>query len=337
MPRCHSAILNNIPEQGGKVDNGQEQRTALDLRLSACDTDLRPDDLMAEAGRKVLLEEFRHVLAHEAGSRNGTDIEDLHKLRVAIRKSRSALRLLRPYFRSNVTRGYGQVMRDVMRAAGPVRDLDVLLENLGNCDTSQQAALEQSLTTLQRQRTSARGKLLFVLYSDAWEQFLPSYVDFLTTPGAGVTRMRKDRIAPQLVCHVLPPLVYGRLAQVRAYGPAVADADSETLHNLRIDCKRLRYVVALFTDLLGPEILVYIAALKQMQDLLGRMNDIAVAQALLARLIPGQKKAARPALRSYLEAQAEERTQLLAQLPAVWEHFNSRDVQRELAAALLAL
>ncbi len=319
------------------MDNGLEQRTALDLRLSACDTDLRPDDLMAEAGRKVLLEEFRRVLAHEAGSRNGTDIEDLHQLRVAIRKSRNALRLIRPYFRPKSIRGHERVLRDLMRAAGPVRDLDVLLENLGSRKIAQKTALEQSRATLQRQRTSARGKLLFVLYSDAWEQFLPSYADFLTTPGAGVTRMRKNRIAPQLVCHVLPPLVYGRLAQVRAYGPTLADAGSETLHNLRIDCKRLRYVVALFTDLLGPEILVYIAALKQMQDLLGRMNDIAVAQALLARLIPGQEKAARPALRSYLEAQAEERTQLLAQLPAVWEHFNSRDVQRELAAALLAL
>ena len=319
------------------MDNGQEQRSALDLCLSACDTDLRPDDLMAEAGRKVLLEEFRHVLAHEAGSRNGTDIEDLHQLRVAIRKSRSALRLLRPYFRSNAIRGHGQVLRDLMRASGPVRDLDVLLEDLGNRKIAQKTALEQSRATLQRQRTSARGKLLFVLYSDTWEQFLPSYVDFLTMPGAGVTRMRKNRIAPQLVCHVLPPLVYGRLAQVRAYGPAVADADSETLHNLRIDCKRLRYAVALFADLLGPEIRDYIAALKQMQDLLGRMNDIAVAQALLSRLIPGQDKAARAALRGYLEAQAEERTQLLAQLPAVWEHFNSRDVQRELSTALLVL
>ena len=319
------------------MENWQELRTALDSRLAACISDLRPDDLMAEAGRKVLLLEFRQVLAHEAGSRNGTDIEDLHQLRVAIRKSRNALRLIRPYFRPKSIRGHERVLRDLMRAAGPVRDLDVLLENLGSRKIAQKTALEQSRATLQRQRTSARGKLLFVLYSDAWEQFLPSYADFLTTPGAGVTRMRKNRIAPQLVCHVLPPLVYGRLAQVRAYGPAVADADSETLHNLRIDCKRLRYVVALFTDLLGPEILVYIAALKQMQDLLGRMNDIAVAQALLARLIPGQEKAARAALRSYLEAQAEERTQLLAQLPAVWEHFNSRDVQRELAAALLAL
>ena len=319
------------------VDNGQELRTKLDMRLAACDTDLRPDDRMAEAGRKVLLGEFRQVLAYEAGSRSGADIEDLHQLRVAIRKSRSALRLLRPYFRSSAIRGHGQLLRNVMRASGPVRDLDVLLENLANFDTAQQTALEQSLTTLQRQRTSARGKLLFALYSDAWEQFLPAYADFLTVQGAGVTRMRKNRIAPQQVCHVLPPLMYSRLAQVRAYGPALADADSETLHNLRIECKRLRYDVALFADLLGPEIRDYIAALKHMQDLLGRMSDIAVAQALLARLIPGQKKAARAALRSYLKSMAEEGEQSLAKFPAAWEHFNSRDMQRKLATALLAL
>ncbi len=319
------------------MENWQELRTALDSRLAACISDLRPDDLMAEAGRKVLLVEFRQVLAHEAGSRNGADIEDLHQLRVAIRKSRSALRLVRPYFRPKSIRGHERVLRDLMRASGPVRDLDVLLENLGSRKTAQKTALEQSRATLQRQRTSARGKLLFVLYSDAWEQFLPAYTDFLTTPGVGVTRIRKNRIAPQQVCHVLPPLIYRRLAQVRAYGPAVADDGSETLHDLRIDCKRLRYVVALFADLLGPEIRNYISALKQMQDLLGRMNDIAVAQALLSRLIAGQDKAARAALRGYLKGQAEEREQLLAQLPLAWEQFNSRDVQRELAMSLLAL
>ncbi len=319
------------------MENRQELRTALDSRLAACISDLRPDDLMAEAGRKVLLVEFRQVLRHEAGSRNGADIEDLHQLRVAIRKSRSALRMLRPYFRSNAIRGHRQVLRDVMRAAGPVRDLDVLLEKLDSLKTTQQTVLEPTLVTLQRQRTSARGKLLFVLYSDAWERFLPAYTDFLTAPGVGVTRMRKNMIAPQQVCHVLPSLIYRRLAQVRAYGPALADAGSETLHELRIDCKRLRYAVALFADLLGPEIRDYIAALKQMQDLLGRMNDIAVAQALLARLISGQKKAARAALRGYLKAQAEEREQLLAQFPVAWEQFNSRDVQRELAMSLLAL
>ena len=319
------------------MDNGQKQRTALDSRLEACDTDLSPDDPMAEAGRKVLLGEFRRVLAHEAGSRSGADIEDLHQLRVSIRKSRSALRLIRPYFRPKSIRGHERVLRDLMRASGPVRDLDVLLENLGSLEKTQGAALEQSRATLQRQRTSARGKLLFVLYSDSWDKFLTGFGDFLTTPGVGVTRMHRNRITPQQVRHVLPSLVYRRLAQVLAYGPVLADPDSETLHNLRIDCKRLRYVVALFADLMGPEIRDYIATLKQVQDLLGSLNDIAVAQVLLTRLIPGQKKAANAALRRYLQAMAEEREQLLAHIPAAWEQFNSRDMQRELAMSLLAL
>ncbi len=317
----------------------QGPRAELIMQLEAGARKMRAGDRMAEAGRQALLGEFLQVLAHEAGSLSGADIEDLHQLRVALRRSRSALRLLRPYFRKRVIQRHGRVMRSVMGATGPVRDLDVLLEDLASYDTTQQDALQQILSSLQRQRTSARGTLLFVLYSDAWERFLPVYVRFLTTPGAGTRNIKKARVVPQQAGHVLPGLLHRCVARVSAYGPALADADadSETLHDLRIECKRLRYALSLFAALLGPEIKDYIAALKQLQNLLGRLNDIAVAQALLARLMPGMDEAAGALLRSYLQGLEEERTRLLVSLPAAWEHFNSRAVQGELGNALLAL
>lgn len=317
----------------------QEPRAKLIKQLEAGARRLRASDRMAEAGRQALLGELLQALAHEAGSLNGADIEDLHQLRVALRRSRSALRLLRPYFRRRVVRRHERVLRSVMGATGPVRDLDVLLEDLARFDTRQQDALQQILRSLQRQRSSARGTLLFVLHSDAWEQFLPVYTRFLTKPGAGARKFKRAKGVPQQAGHVLPGLLHGCVARVCAYGPtlAEADADSETLHDLRIECKRLRYAVSLFADLLGPEIKEYTAALKRLQNLLGRMNDIAVAEALLARLMPGLDEAASGLLRSYLEALAEERSQLLLSLPAAWEHFNSRAVQGGLGSALLAL
>ena len=74
-----------------------------------------------------------------------------------------------------------------------------------------------------------------------------------------------------------------------------------------------------------------------MQDLLGRLNDIAVAQATLSRVLPALDEAERSRLRSYLASLTEERAQLLAQLPAAWARFDSRDVQGQLSDALLVL
>ena len=318
-----------------KVAEGYELRVVLRARLAERGARLRPDDLMAEAGRKVLLKEFRKVLANEAGSRSGADIEDVHRMRVAMRKSRSALRLLRGFYRPGVTRRHGRALRRTMRALGPVRDLDVLIENLGRFAMPEQKMRERGLAALEWRRTVARREMLTELDSGAWERFLLAYTDFLTTPGAGA--LPRERYEPQRVAQLLPLLVHEALAQVRAYGPSPAEGDSETLHDLRIACKRLRYTLTLFSALAGPELGAYIAALKQLQDVLGRINDIAVAEATLPGMLPGLDEASGGLLRRYQEAMAEERPQLLARLPAVWEHFNSRAVQGELAMALLAL
>ena len=230
----------------------QDLRAELDERLAAAASGLEPDAQMVEVGRQLLLREFRKVLAHEAGSRSGADIEELHQLRVAMRKSRSVMRMLRPLVRARVIRRHARTLRSVMRASGPVRDLDVLLEHVAGHEATPPEGAGQLPAMLQRQRSSARGKLLFVLYSDAWERFLPTYTDYLTTPGAGVRKGRADRVTPQLVKHVLPPLVHLYLARVRAFGPTLEGADSRHLHDLRIHCKRLRYAVALHASLLGP-------------------------------------------------------------------------------------
>ena len=316
---------------------GQELRKELEGRLTAGVRELRSEDPVTEAGRVVLLVEFRNVLAREEGSRSGTDIEDLHQLRVAMRKSRSIMRLLRPWYRGRVIRRHNEAMRSVMRASGPVRDLDVLREDLLALDRDDAAELQQSLEALDRQRTGLRGKLLFALYSESWEQFLIEYTDFLVSPGAGTARSRPGRIVARQLRHVLPLLVQQRLTRVLAYGPHLADADSARLHALRIQCKRLRYALSTFDALLGPEAREYIRELKRMQDHLGRLNDINVARGLLPRLMPGLDFAACEFLYAYRRDLEDERAHLRETFPAAWERFTSRECRQLLAEALLQL
>ena len=109
------------------------------------------------------------------------------------------------------------------------------------------------------------------------------------------------------------------------------------IHALRIEFKRLRYVVTLFSGLLGREIDDFIAELKKIQDLLGRMNDIEVARTWLTDLMSDLEGDQTAALWIYVDDLENERPGLQEQFPGVWKRFNTKTVQRKLANAVLAL
>ncbi|HEY0636908.1 MAG TPA: CHAD domain-containing protein, partial [Pseudonocardiaceae bacterium] len=90
----------------------------------------RPDDPPEHQVRVALDTRLRAMLAHEAGTRSGVDPEDLHQMRVAVRRTRAVLRAARPLLDRRWADGLRARLGDVGRALGPVRDLDVLLERL---------------------------------------------------------------------------------------------------------------------------------------------------------------------------------------------------------------
>ena len=68
------------------------------------------------------------MLAKEAGTRSGEQIEDLHGMRVATRRMRAAWRVFGDGFRPGRTSSLRDRLRVVAGRLGAVRDLDVLLE-----------------------------------------------------------------------------------------------------------------------------------------------------------------------------------------------------------------
>jgi CHAD domain-containing protein len=79
----------------------------------------------------------------------------------------------------------------------------------------------------------------------------------------------------------------------------------------------------------------FVDEIKVMQDILGRLQDIRVAEERIADLIDSGADEA--ALTPYLERIAAERQQLEANLMPAWDRFNTRTVQSKLANALLVL
>jgi CHAD domain-containing protein len=304
---------------------------------------VQPEDTMAEAGRKVILTDFIKMLAHEAGSRAGEDIEEVHDMRVATRRMRSAFQLLEPYYKTRPVRPYTQSLRALARRLGVVRDLDVMIDSLekhrARCDETEQAALQTIIQRLDKRRRKARKKLINHLDSKAYRKFVENFAAFLSKPGKSARAIDANDAAPHQVRHVLPVIVHEHLATVRAYDTVLAGAEVETLHALRIEFKRLRYLVSYFSDVLGSSGEDFIDELKNIQDHLGLLNDCSVAQEWLRGLLDDLNgdETQTAVLAAYIAELAEEQIRLMTEFPAVWAKFNTRTVQSKLSNALLTL
>jgi CHAD domain-containing protein len=233
------------------------------------------DDHVAEAGRKVLRFHFARMLAREAGTRDGKDPEDLHSMRVATRRQRAAWRVFGSAFRPGRTKTYRANLRDVASRLGAVRDLDVLLEAAdayrADLPTAEQRALEPLLSGWRTHREDARKLLIRELDSDGYRRWLEDYGEFVRHEGLAVVPVAPTQ--PHRVRDTAASQILTAYEGVRAYEPVLRWADVETLHELRIAGKWLRYTLEFVREALSPEAATLIARVTAMQDHLGELND----------------------------------------------------------------
>jgi CHAD domain-containing protein len=242
---------------------------------------VRADDLVAEAGRKVLAFHFARMLAREAGTRDGRDPEELHQMRVATRRMRAAWRVFGEAFDSRATRSLRVDLRDLAAALGTVRDLDVLLDRFAGREAASEPGAADGLGPftefLARERDAARRRLIKLLDRPGYQRWVRRSVGFLTTPGAGLARASTD--APRRIRDTVPSRIWQAYERVRAYGNVLRWADVPTLHALRIEGKRLRYTLEFVQETLGADAAPLIARVTAVQDHLGLLNDADVAAA----------------------------------------------------------
>jgi CHAD domain-containing protein len=240
------------------------------------------DDHVAEAGRKVMRFHLARMLDYEAGVRMDRDMEDVHKMRVATRRQRAAWRVFGESFRDRRTRRYRRGLREVAGRLGAVRDLDVLLEAAdvyrADLPTTEQRALEPLLAAWRAHRDDARALLIRELDSDGHRRWLDDYVDFVRTEGASVLPV--GPVQPHRIRDTAASRIWLAYEGVRGYEPVLRWADVETLHDLRIAGKWLRYTLEFVREALGPESGVLIARVTALQDHLGLMHDADVSASL---------------------------------------------------------
>jgi CHAD domain-containing protein len=279
------------------------------------------------------------MLKHEEGSRSGEDIEDVHDMRVATRRMRSIFHLMDTYFKPRIVSTHEGGLRTVARALGKVRDLDVLIEALETfyqtLPAEQQPHLVSVIDRLKARRESARKKLNNRLDDASYARFVEGFSQFLTTPGMGVRD--GDGVTNSAIRYNIPVLIFEHLAAVRAFDSLLSDASDATLHQLRIEFKRLRYLVAMYADVLSPQVKDFIKLLKEIQDHLGTMNDAVVAREQLGEMLTDGNADEAAVLQLYVDSLEAKAATMRSEFDDLWRKFNTKTVQRQLANAVAGL
>ncbi len=319
---------------------------------------LDADDPMSEAGRKTLRFHFQRMIYHEPGTRLGQDAEALHDMRVATRRMRAAFRVFGEYFDARAVAPYLKGLKRTGRALGRVRDLDVMQEKalayLDSLPAPEREELQALFSAIDLHREEARARMLQYLDGAKYARFRERFGRFVHTEGMGSLPVTLDDGEPRpfRVRHVAPMAVYERLGAVRAYDEwvLVPDPPLERLHALRIACKRLRYTLEFFEQVLGPETKDAIKKVVAVQDHLGALQDAVVASGILHEFLAtgswGKQKSGElsaravtpdPGVEAYLVARQAEVRHLVETFPQVWRQITASDFGQMVAGIVAIL
>jgi len=217
---------------------------------------------------------------NEPGVRDDVDIEFLHDFRVAVRRSRSCIGQMREALDPTSIEPFKKELAWLGQISGPTRDLDVFLLDIeryvGRLSPEDSKQLQPLALRLREQRAQALRELLKAMRSSRYRQLFERWKAYLAKPQPGaegataieqMAASRIERRAKKLI---------------KRGGRLNANKETEALHQLRIEAKKLRYLLEFFGALLSRgDTVDLIRSLKSLQDVLGTFNDLCVQQEML--------------------------------------------------------
>lgn len=244
------------------------------LNLSL-DRDMRSD----QALKDILLDQVGQIERNLDGTLDNVDSEFLHDLRVAVRRSRSALSRMKGVLPQTVEDKFGQELAWVGSVTTPVRDLDVYLLDYPKYRDQLRPDLQGDLEALHaflvEKHKEARTQLVADLSSKRFKDFMVKWRTFLKRPVPARPTAPNAALA---VGELADKRIWKSYRKVISEGGVIGDeTPAEALHDLRKTCKKLRYLLEFFASLYPQsKINALVKTLKGLQENLGDFQDLDV-------------------------------------------------------------
>jgi CHAD domain-containing protein len=244
---------------------------------------LEPDVPAGDAAVRILAQLAGVIRQNEPGVRNNTDTEFLHDFRVSVRKTRAALSQIKGVFPAEDVRRYADGFRRIGKLTNRPRDLDVYLLKRDSYRAMLPEyladALDPMFTSLEAERKREYRKLARALRQPWYTTLLDTWQVFLD--GSQADGPEEPKHAGTPIGMRADKRIRRRYHRVKDLGGALTDTSPEAeFHRLRIECKKLRYLMEFFSTLYHEDgIQMLVGQLKRLQDNLGDYNDLAVQQA----------------------------------------------------------
>lgn len=236
-----------------------------------------------DAFRMIVSSCLSQLQGNELGVCNTDQPEFIHQARVGIRRLRSAIRLWEPLLPEDFVARFEPLWQNVARNLGDARNWDVFasetLPALNN-KFSGRAELEKLTRYAQRRCASCRRAARRLFKSSDYSRLLIEFAAELVNLQDEGGKIEK----------FVPRCLSKRAKRVDERAAMAVSGDDAVRHRLRVAFKQLRYALEFFVPILDkPAFLGYHQAASSLQELLGSLNDLAVASQLVAEALPAKQ------------------------------------------------
>jgi len=286
-------------------------------------------DLNAEQGfEQICWHCIAHLQANEDMVLYGQDIEGVHQMRVALRRLRSAFSLYKGLVPAETNKWLRDEIKWINDVLGVARDWDVFELTLKDAQAVSPHQPEVLNTVLEK--VNVLQKQAYIDVREAVRS--PRYTCLLLTLGQWLTAKAWQESIDKKMCSKLDHPIQAFTSTVlqkqydRIYkkGRYLTKLVPEARHEVRIMVKKLGYGVRFFSELYPSRTTKpFIKALSSLQDGLGILNDVSVAEQLIAQLALSDDEPARHFLAGWYAHLYQTH---LTDIADVWDNFTKQEI-----------
>ena len=248
----------------------------------------------AEALSVILDNCLGQWLANIDPAADGRDIEGVHQLRIAIRRSRSALSTFATALDPTLRRAWNDRLKTLITATGSARERDVFSTQLlppiaAAAPEAVTPALAALAARLKTERAATHEDVRRYLEGDGHADLLLDWASWVALEGwHEAASAAAGEVLARPVVELARDLLNKRHKRVKKLGKGFVRLTDTERHQVRLALKKLRYAVEFLGGLFpGKAARRYAKAAAALQDELGLLNDQAEAMRLLDEVASG--------------------------------------------------